>query len=101
MEEIKVFFDEVWSVFLKVKKLKKLEDLRKFVVFYIILGVEFFCDIGFTVSFMFEDIFERLGFVIEVVKIIMIFVSFFIKFLYGIVNNLEVGVGNCIIYVYF
>lgn len=56
MEEIKSLFDEARSALLKVKKLKKLEDPRKFVVLYIILGVEFLCDIGSTVSLMSEDI---------------------------------------------
>lgn len=50
MEEIKALFDKAWSALLMVKKLKKLEDPRKFVVLYIILGVEFLCDIGSTVS---------------------------------------------------
>ena len=101
MEEIKALFDEAWSALLKVKKLKKLEDPRKFVVLYIILGVEFLCDTGSTVSLMSEDIFERLGLATEAAKITMTFASFSTKSPYGIVNNLEVGVGNCIIHVYF
>ncbi|KAF3488256.1 hypothetical protein F2Q69_00052786 [Brassica cretica] len=71
MEEIKSLFDEARSALLKVKKLKKLEDPRK------------------------------LGLATEAAKITMTFASFSTKSPYGIVNNLEVGVENCIIHVYF
>ncbi|KAF8112814.1 hypothetical protein N665_0061s0023 [Sinapis alba] len=99
-DEVKVLFDQIRSTPPKVKNLIRQTDLRRFVVTCKISGFEFhdaLYDIGSSVSFLSKAITERLGLNTEASKVSLTLVDHSTKFPKGVVKDLRMKAGNCIV----